>query len=93
MTAFELDACIGASNPIDFAVRGSALVFRTAASIAPCPAFATTADAPLVEQDGGNFTSDFQNMPVIYFSTEGLTTFLIIKSDLPVGLFHGKCAP
>jgi hypothetical protein len=63
----RLDACIGASNPIDFTVRAAALVFRSLASIAPCPAFATTADAPLVGQDGRSLTSDFPILPAIYF--------------------------
>ena len=31
---YQLDACIGASDPNDFTVRNSALVFRTIASIA-----------------------------------------------------------
>src|ERR1700712_2345417 len=49
----QLDASTGASDPNDFTVRNDALVFRTLTSTAPCPAFATTADAPLVGQDGG----------------------------------------
>jgi hypothetical protein len=35
-----------------------ALVSRTAASTAPCPSFATMANAPLVGQDGGSYGVD-----------------------------------
>ena len=41
----------------------------------PRPAFATMADAPLVGQDGGILTSDFPNLPAIYFFARGWTGF------------------
>src|ERR1700709_688705 len=53
LASSRVDACIGASDPNDFTVRKDALVFRYLTSTAPCPACATTADAPLVGQDGG----------------------------------------
>ena len=42
-----LDASTGASDPNDFTARDGALVSRAAASTAPCPTFATMANAPL----------------------------------------------
>jgi hypothetical protein len=50
----QLDASTGASDPNDFAVRYSPFVSRAAASTAPCPSFATMANAPLVGQVGGS---------------------------------------
>ena len=49
-----------------------ALVFRTIASTAPCPVFATTADAPLVGQDGGSPTFDLPDGASDLFSIHGL---------------------
>ncbi|WP_157676586.1 hypothetical protein [Afipia sp. GAS231] len=46
----RLDASTGASDPNDFAVRNSPFVSRAAASTAPCPSFATMADAPCVQK-------------------------------------------
>ena len=59
-----------------------ALVFRIIASTATCPAFATTADAPLVGQDGGSPTFDLPDVPIGIFLREGLDRFW---GDLPVG--------
>ena len=70
----RVDACIGASDPNDFTVRNGALVFRTVASTAPCPAFATTADAPLVGQDGGSDKDDLPDAASDLFSIRGLDT-------------------
>ena len=42
----QLDTSTGASDPNDFTVRNSPFVSRAVASTAPCPSFATTADAP-----------------------------------------------
>ena len=53
-----------------------ALVFRTIASTAPCPAFATTADAPLVGQDGGSCAVDLPDVPTGIFLREGLDPHL-----------------
>ena len=45
---------------------GCSFVSRAAASIAPCPSFATMAYAPPVGQDGGNNISDFPIWLEIY---------------------------
>src|SRR4051812_8073527 len=74
LAAFELDASTGASDPNDFTVRNAALVFRSLASTAPCPAFATTADAPSVGQDGGSLTSDLPDGASDLFFNQGLDT-------------------
>ena len=49
-----------------------ALVFRTIASTAPCPSFATMAHAPLAEQDGASFNSDLPDGATGIFLREGL---------------------
>ena len=61
---------------------GCPFVSRAAASIAPCPSFATMAYAPLAGQDGGNNISDFPIWLEIYFRAVRLTHIL---GDLPVG--------
>src|SRR6195952_5419087 len=61
-----------------------ALVFRTIASTAPCPAFATTADAPLVGQDGGSCAFDLPDGASGIFLREGLDRLLVI---CPSGYF------
>ena len=74
MAAFELDACIGASDPNDFAVRKVALVSRDLTSTAPCPSFATMAYAPLVGQDGGSHKVDLPDGATGIFLIPGLDT-------------------
>ena len=51
----------------------AALVSRDLASTAPCPTFATMADAPPTEQDGEILSSEYQKWPAIYFCAGGLT--------------------
>ena len=53
-TSRKLDASTGASDPNDFTVRNSALVFRTIASTASLRTFVTIASAPLIAGDGRN---------------------------------------
>ena len=74
----QLDACTGASDPNDFTVRYSPFVSRAAASTAPCPSFATMANAPLVGQDGGSPTSDLPDGASDLFLREGLDRFSVI---------------
>ena len=82
LASSRVDACIGASDPNDFTVRCSPFVSRAAASTAPCPSFATTANAPLVGQDG-NFVGVIPPaLKAEYFHAESLTN---IWGDLPVG--------
>src|SRR5258707_15632352 len=57
----------------------AAIVSRNLASIAPCPAFATTADAPLVGQDGGSWAFDLPDGASDIFSIHRLD----ITSDNP----------
>ena len=54
----------------------AALVSRCLASTAPCPSFATMANAPLMGQDGGSSTSDFPNLPAIYFRRHRIDLYL-----------------
>ena len=56
----------------------TALVSRSPASTAPCPAFATTADAPLVGQDGGSYGFDLPDGASGIFFREGLDRLLVI---------------
>ena len=55
----QLDACIGASDPIDFVVRAAALVSRSPASITSHRTVVTIANAPLIAGDGRNYASRF----------------------------------
>jgi len=50
----QLDASTGASDPNDFTVRCNPFVSRAAASTAPCPSFATMANAPCVGKNWQN---------------------------------------
>jgi hypothetical protein len=59
-----------------------ALVLHTLASTAPCPMFATTADAPLERQDGGSHGLDLPDGASDLFLRSALDRF----GDLPVGL-------
>ena len=52
----------------------AALVFRSLASIAPCPTFTTMANAPLMGQDGGSFSSDLPDEATGIFFNDGLDT-------------------
>jgi hypothetical protein len=85
----QLDASTGASDPNDFTVRCSPFVSRAAASTAPCPSFATMADAPLVGQDGGSPKSDLPDVPIEIFLREGLDRLLVI---CPSGYFVAAIA-
>src|ERR1700709_2101764 len=58
------------------------LVRRDLASTAPCPSFATMANAPLVGQDGGVLRLICPTGPAVYFRVSELTYIL---RDLPVG--------
>ena len=71
----SLDASTGASDPNDFTVRCSPFVSRAAASTAPCPSFATMADAPLVGQDGGSYGFDLPDGSTEIFLRGGLDRF------------------
>src|SRR5947209_19064271 len=51
-TSRQLDASTGASDPNDFAVRNSALVFRAIASTASLRTSVTIVSAPLIAGDG-----------------------------------------
>ena len=83
----RLDASTGASDPNDFTVRDSALVFRAPASTAPCPTFATMANAPFRrDRMAGGLILICPTEQREYFSSGGLTSFPIFRSDLPVGL-------
>ena len=77
MTAFELDACIGASDPNDFTVRevprSSVAAFT---STAPCPSFATMANAPLMGQDAGVLNWFYPAAKAEYFFAKGSTHIL-----------------
>ena len=75
----KVDASTEASDPNDFAVR----ICRARQSqhprpSLPCPAFATMADAPLVEQDGRNCRSDLPDGLSVLFSRRGLDRFFLI---------------
>jgi hypothetical protein len=72
LAALELDACIGASDPNDFAVRNSALVFRTIASTASLRTFVTIASAPLIAGDGRSYAFDLPDGASDLFLREGL---------------------
>jgi hypothetical protein len=75
LASSRVDACIGASDPNDFTVRCSPFVSRAAASTAPCPSFATMANAPLAGQDGGSPKSDLRDGGSGIFLREGLDRF------------------
>ena len=72
LAALELDACIGASDPNDFAVRNSALVFRTIASTASHRTFVTIASAPLIAGDKRSYAVDLGCALSGIFSISGL---------------------
>jgi hypothetical protein len=76
LASLGVDASTGASDPNDFTVRKDALVFRTIASTAPCPAFATTADAPLVGQDGGSYGVDLPDVASTLFLPRAIDPYL-----------------
>jgi hypothetical protein len=57
----------------------AALVSRCLASTAPCPSFATMANAPLMGQDGGILTSDFPISPAKCFFGEDWTGGIALK--------------
>ena len=78
LASSRVDACIGASDPNDFTVRNSAFVSRAAASTAPCPSFATMANAPLVGQDGRSLTSDLPDGASDLFFRRGLDRLFLI---------------
>ena len=56
----------------------TALVSRDLTSTAPCPSFATMANAPLVGQDGGSFRFDLPDEASGIFLREGLDRLLVI---------------
>jgi hypothetical protein len=68
----RVNACIGASDPNDFAVRNSALVFRTIASTASLRTFVTIASAPLIAGDGQRFAFDLPDGASDLFLRGGL---------------------
>ena len=75
----QLDACIGASDPNDFAVRlCCARQSQQQRPSLPCPAFATMADAPLVGQDGGSYGFDLPDEASGLFLRAALDRFLLI---------------
>jgi hypothetical protein len=74
----RLDASTGASDPNDFTVRCSPFVSRAAASTAPCPSFATMANASLARQDGGSYGFDLPDGASDLFLCEGLDRSLVI---------------
>jgi hypothetical protein len=72
----QLDASTGASDPNDFAVRYSPFVWRAAASTAPCPSFATMANAPWWDRMAGVERLICPTAPAKYFLREGWTNIL-----------------
>ena len=72
LASSRVDACIGASDPIDFAVRNSALVFRTIASTASHRTFVTIASAPLIAGDGRCYAVDLGSALSGIFFISGL---------------------
>lgn len=83
----ELDACIAASGPHDFAVRLRPVVCRTEASIASPPQrTVTTADAPPRGWRRGTLIPIYRNCKRNIFDSGGLTRFLKKRTDLPVVL-------
>ena len=88
----RLQMCIRDRDPIDFTVRNSALVFRAPASTAPCPTFATMANAPFRrDRMAGVLVLICPTGQQEYFSSRGLTPFPIFRNDLPVGLLCRRC--
>ena len=82
----RLDAGVGASEPHDFAVRCSALVKRTDRVHRIPPRVRDDREPPLL-WDGTVRISEliWVGSEAKYFCKRGLTWFLIIRSDLPVG--------
>ena len=80
----QLDASTGASDPNDFTVRKGRARQSQPASTAPCPSFATMANAPLVGQDGGSYGVDLPDGASDLFLREGLDRLLVI---CPSGYF------
>jgi hypothetical protein len=80
LASSRVDACIGASDPNDFTVRCSPFVSRAAASTAPCPSFATMANAPWWDRMAGVLNLICATGEAEYFYAKGWTGF----GDLPV---------
>ena len=72
LASSRVDACIGASDPNDFAVRAAALVSRSLASIASHRTVVTIASAPLIAGDGRSYAFDLPDGASTLFLISGL---------------------
>ena len=78
LASSRVDACIGASDPNDFTVRNSALVFRTIASTASHRTFVTIASAPLIAGDGRSYAFDLPDGSSDLFLREAMDRLSVI---------------